>query len=61
MASRGRPFPHGSPTGSGDRGEWKPRKVRELEARLAEQRAITLREWAYRSIEGSASFPCGSV
>jgi len=35
-----------------DRGEWKPPKVRELEARLAEQRAVTLREWAYRSIEG---------
>lgn len=25
-----------------DRGEWKPPKVRELETRLAEQRAITL-------------------
>lgn len=35
-----------------DRGEWTPPKVRELEARLAQQRSITLREWARRSIEG---------
>ncbi|WP_158281158.1 tyrosine recombinase XerC [Promicromonospora sp. AC04] len=35
-----------------DRGEWKPPKARELEARLAQQRSITLREWARRSIEG---------
>jgi integrase len=33
-----------------DRGEWKPPKVREREARLAEQRAITLAEWAERSV-----------
>jgi hypothetical protein len=33
-----------------DRGEWKPPKVREMEARLAQQRAITLREWAERSV-----------
>lgn len=29
-----------------DRGEWKPRKVREREERLARQRTITLAEWA---------------
>ncbi|WP_423465011.1 site-specific integrase [Promicromonospora sp. MS192] len=35
-----------------DRGEWTPPKARELAARIAEQRSITLREWARRSIEG---------
>ena len=35
-----------------DRGEWTPPKVRELKARLEQQRSITLREWARRSIEG---------
>lgn len=35
-----------------DRGEWTPPKARELAARLAQQRSITLREWARRSIEG---------
>lgn len=40
-----------------DRGEWKPPKVRGLEARLAEQRSVTLREWAYRSIEGKTLRP----
>ena len=33
-----------------DRGEWKPPRVREAEARLAEQRSITFREWAERSV-----------
>jgi hypothetical protein len=33
-----------------DRGEWKPPKVREREERLARQRAITLAEWAERSV-----------
>jgi hypothetical protein len=33
-----------------DRGEWKPPKVRECEERLARQRAITLAEWAERSV-----------
>lgn len=35
-----------------DRGEWTPPKARELAARIAQQRSITLREWARRSIEG---------
>jgi hypothetical protein len=33
-----------------DRGEWKLPRVREAEARLAEQRSITFREWAERSV-----------
>jgi integrase len=33
-----------------DRGGWKPPKVREREERLARQRAITLAEWAERSV-----------
>lgn len=35
-----------------DRGEWKSPTRREQEARLAEARAITLRDWAQRSIAG---------
>lgn len=37
-----------------DRGEWKPPARREQEQRLAQARAITLRDWAYRSIEGKS-------
>jgi integrase len=33
-----------------DRGEWKPPKAREREERLAQQRAITVAEWAERSV-----------
>ena len=33
-----------------DRGGWKPPKVREREERLTRQRAITLMEWAERSV-----------
>lgn len=33
-----------------DRGEWTPPEVREREERLARQRAITLAEWAERSV-----------
>lgn len=33
-----------------DRGEWKPPKVRERKERLAQQRAITLAEWAERAV-----------
>jgi hypothetical protein len=33
-----------------DRGGWTPPKAREREARLAQQRAITVAEWAERSV-----------